>query len=370
MERFKSATLESSNLQPFNLKKMLLNRINLYARVILLFMLASELACKGGGSEEKPKIPSRPVAEEKIALKPAPDFNADSAYAFVSKQVSFGPRVPNTEAHRQCGDYLIAKLAEYGFDTTAQVFEAEAYDGTILQSRNIIASLNPAIGTRILLAAHWDTRPFNDKEVADSSQFRNIDGANDGASGVGVLLEIARSISQSENKPQVGIDLILFDSEDYGAPENYDGLAEPDMWCLGSQHWAKNPHRPGYSAYYGILLDMVGAKDAHFYKEGHSREYAAGINQLVWKIGQQLGYDQYFISRDSPPITDDHYYVNTVSKIPMIDIIDYDPVDRGAFFPDYHHTTRDNMDIIDKNTLKAVGQTVLQTIYNETADIQ
>jgi hypothetical protein len=297
----------------------------------------------------------------------APIFNADTAYAFIEKQVDFGPRVPNTQPHRQCGDYLITTLKQYGANVTVQDFVAEAYNGTKLQSRNIIASYFPNATKRILLAAHWDTRHVADKDVVD--QNKPIDGANDGASGVGVLLEIARIMQADTMKPNVGVDIILFDSEDYGEPETSQPEDIPNrnnkiFWCLGSQYWSKNKHVPNYSAYYGILLDMVGAKGATFAKEGTSMEYAASVVERVWNIAQALGYGGMFINRNSPGITDDHVFVNRDAKIPMIDILDYDSAGEDYFGP-YHHTHADNMQIIDKTTLKAVGQTVLQTLYEE-----
>ena len=319
-------------------------------------------AC-GDNNNDDDNPPPPPPPTTTMELKSSPKFNADSAYNFVKAQVDFGPRVPNTRAHEECGDYLLAKLDEFGWKTIAQTFDATAYNGEILKSRNIIGIFNPTASKRILLGAHWDARPYNDKEVEDSTQFKPIDGANDGASGVGVLLEIARVIGASENKPEVGIDIIFFDSEDYGHPENYDGQWKPDFWCLGSQHWGKNPHIPNYSAYYGILLDMVGARGAQFYREGYSMKYPKVVDN-VWKIAKELGYINFFKFQNSPEITDDHVYVNRLRNIPMIDIIEYDP-GNPSYFGEYHHTSRDNMNIIDPQTLKAVGHTVLQALYNE-----
>jgi len=315
-----------------------------------------------GGTKKPAEEPDE--TEQKMVLKPCPTFNADSAYMFVDAQVKFGPRVPNTEPHKKCKDYFYDQFKAYGFNTIIQNFDATAYNGKKLTSYNIIASYNPQATKRILLAAHWDTRPYNDKEVSDSSKFKPIDGANDGASGVGVLLEIARTIFQAEKKPTIGVDIILFDSEDYGHPEQHaHGSAE--FWCLGSQYWAKNKHKTDYTAYYGILLDMVGAKGAQFYREGTSMQYAGEVTKNLWKVGNMLGFGNHFKNMDSGSITDDHYFVNTLAKIPMLDIIEYDPAGGNTYFAKYHHTLQDNMDIIDKNTLKAVGQTVLQAIYNE-----
>jgi Zn-dependent M28 family amino/carboxypeptidase len=333
---------------------------NIFTLLIGFFLISS--------CQEKKRTIEQTADNTPVITVKAPDFNADSAYAFVEKQVSFGPRVPNTQAHRQAGDYLINTLKKYGADVTVQDFVAEAYTGAKLQSRNIIAAFKPQESKRILLAAHWDSRHIADKDSINPT--RPIDGANDGGSGVGVLLEIARILQQDSTGPKVGVDIILFDSEDYGEPENLKQGDYPNRkpnqiyWCLGSQYWVKNKHKPNYSAYYGILLDMVGAKGARFAKEGHSMEYAASVVQRVWNIGQALGYSNYFINQNMGGITDDHYFVNRDARIPMIDIIEYEPSGRDEF-GHYHHTHRDNMQVIDKSTLKAVGQTVLQAVYEE-----
>jgi len=226
---------------------------------------------------------------------------------------------------------------------------------------NIIASYNPQATKRILLAAHWDSRRIADKDTDRLDE--PIDGANDGASGVGVLLEIARSIGSQELKPDVGIDIILFDGEDDGEPE-FAGSRDNSQiwWCLGSQYWSKNKHEPNYMAYYGILVDLVGAKGARFFREGYSRQYASGILKKVWDNAAQIGQGDFFVNRDSPEILDDHVFVNGNANIPMIDIIEFSP-DYG--FGHYHHTHTDDMEIIDRRTLQAVGETVLFTIYQE-----
>ncbi len=296
-----------------------------------------------------------------------PSFNRDSAYYFIQKQVSFGPRVPNTDAHKVCGEYLIQKLKSYGAKVTVQEFMDQAYDGNRLHLKNIIASYNPDARKRVLLASHWDTRPFADKDT--EGRYDPIDGANDGASGVGVLMEIARNLSMNE-KPKIGIDIIFFDGEDYGEHEDVenpplkDGLVKI-WWCLGSQYWAKNPHVPKYSAFYGILLDMVGGKNATFFKEGGSMQFAPKVVKNVWNTARSLGYSNYFISTNSPGIMDDHIFINRDAKIPTVDIVEFDANSPSYYFGNYHHTKRDNMSIIDKQTLQAVGETLLYTIYNE-----
>ena len=310
--------------------------------------------------------PNEPPPAARKASLPTPDFQADSAYAFIEQQVAFGPRVPNTAAHRECQEYLVNRFTAFGAQVQTQDFEAEAYNGTALQLSNIIASFYPEQRKRILLAAHWDTRPVADKDTQRPNE--PIDGANDGASGVGVLLEIARALQGADTVPRVGVDMILFDGEDYGEPEGQKTARAEHTntvwWCLGSQHWSEYKQPPHYSAYYGILLDMVGAHGATFYQEGVSKRVAPSIVNKVWNTAQQLGFGSYFIPKESPEIVDDHVYVNYNGKIPMIDIVEYEPTS-AFYFADYHHTHADNMDIISRETLEAVGETVLHVVYGE-----
>ena len=328
-------------------------------RIWLLGMVVVLLACEQEKKSGNKLLPEKEIQPE-IAI---PAFNGDSAYDFIEKQVNFGPRVPNKAAHKACAAFLVEKLKSYTPQVIEQDFESTAYDGTVLSLKNIIASFNPGQSKRILLAAHWDTRPFADQ---DSVAFNEpITGANDGGSGVGVLLEIARQLHLNGDF-DVGVDIILFDGEDYGVPANENGFRDVPYagFCLGSQHWSRNKHIPNYSAYYGVLLDMVGARGAKFYQEGLSMNSAPTIVKKVWDYGHSLGYGDYFIYQKSEEILDDHKFVNQWANIPMIDIIEHDPSE-GNYFGKYWHTHRDNMDLIDKNTLKAVGQTVLKLIYME-----
>ncbi|ANQ50801.1 M28 family peptidase [Flammeovirga sp. MY04] len=313
----------------------------------------------GGAASSSTETSSAAVKD-----KPIPTFNADSAYTYVQKQVDFGPRVPNTMAHDMCGAYLANELARHGAEVTEQKMTVYAYDGTALNGTNIIGSINPEAQTRIILAAHWDTRQVADQDDDKSRQHEPILGANDGGSGVGVLLEVARAIANSPDKPKVGVDIILFDVEDYGRPAFEEDQSGDSGYCLGSKHWAANPHKEGYSAYYGILLDMVGAKNPTFLKEGVSMYFAPRIVKKVWKTAQRKGYGSMFVDQKGPQLTDDHLYVNEIAKIPMIDIIDLDPSGAQTFFKHWH-THNDNMDAIDKKSLEAVGVTLLQVLYNE-----
>ena len=334
----------------------LISAIGVFVLVFALFMLNS---CN---SMTTKKTEDQTVEELKIL--PTPAFNVDSAFIFIEKQLAFGPRTPNSKAHQECAEYLLKTLEKMGANIEVQNFQATAYDSLKMEGKNIIASLNPTAQRRILLAAHWDTRRFSDKDAEKNNHNKPLDGADDGASGVAVLLEIVRAIQADKNKPNVGIDVIFFDLEDDGHKEgtNKNDKGDKIFWCHGSQHWSKNKHKADYSAYFGILLDMVGAKNAIFRKEFYSVQYASNIVNQTWLIGQKLGYGQFFVNKElkfgDGGMLDDHLFVNEFGKIPMIDIINYDNE-----FGKHHHTQEDNIKIIDKNTLKAVGETVLQMIY-------
>ena len=295
-------------------------------------------------------------------VKVSPDFDADSAYAYVDRQVAFGPRVPNTKQHTACGDWLVSELKRFGADVTEQKAVLKAYDGTKLNARNIIGSYGVDKKERVLLFAHWDTRPYSDHDADESNHHKPVLGANDAGSGVGVLLEVARNIQTKS--PEVGVDIIFFDAEDYGTPAFIENQPDGEWWCLGSDYWSKNPHKKDYKAKYGILLDMVGAKDAKFYKEYFSKRYASSIVNKVWKTASDLRYGAYFVDRDGGAIMDDHVPVNQNMRIPSIDIIQYDETTESGFGA-YWHTQNDDMSNISRETLKAVGQTVMEVIYKE-----
>jgi len=210
------------------------------------------------------------------------------------------------------------------------------------------------------LYSHWDSRPFADQDTKDMT--KPILGANDGASGVGILIEVARQLSLT--KPNIGVDIIFFDAEDYGQPSSDMVAYQEDSWCLGSQYWTKHMHKTNYKADYGILLDMVGTANAYFTQERISRTYAPDLLRKVWKIGQQLGYQNIFVNKATNFVgTDDHKYINEIAKIPSIDIIHYEE-NRGGFHPSWH-THNDNMSVINKYTITAVGETLLAFIQSE-----
>jgi glutaminyl-peptide cyclotransferase len=334
-----------------------MNRSRIALILLILFVLSGGYFWFSSGNS------ASSTTNSASTLVPSPDFVADSAYAYIAKQVAFGPRVPNSAAQIACRDYLTAQLKRHGWEVSLQEFTSFRYDGLQMKGYNILARYNPSAVKRILLAAHWDARSIADKDTVRPKE--PIDAANDGASGVGVLLEIARQIASSPTKPNVGIDIVLFDLEDHGEPHDFTGNTSSTSWALGSQHWAANIMPAGYKPYYGILLDMVGAKGALFPHEGSSMQYAPGIVRSIWATASDLGYSNYFLDEDAFGISDDHTAVNEVAKIQMIDIIDLRPMNGGYEFGLYHHTHQDNLQIIDKATLKAVGQTLLQVLYRE-----
>lgn len=309
------------------------------------------------------KRASNKISNKKEIIS-APPFNADSAYNFVVEQVNFGPRVPGSEAHKRCGLWLISELKNFGADVTVQNFKTRTYDKVTRNGKNIIASFNQDIEKRILLMAHWDTRPFADHD--DNAELHNtpIDGANDGGSGVGVLLEMARQFHLKS--PNVGIDIILFDLEDWGPPFEMQITYDEEYWGLGSQYWSKNPHVYGYSAVFGILLDMVGSKNAEFRREQHSNNEAKFVVDLVWDKASDLGYRNVFIDELGGQITDDHYFVNKYAKIPSIDIIHLDPNSKNRSFFDQWHTIDDKIEYIDKHSLQIVGDVLMAVVYQES----
>lgn len=330
---------------------MKIEYIHLY---ILSIMVLLASGCSGAAttaSQEKQSVQSE------VAI---PSFNPDSAYSYVASQVAMGYRIPGSESHKKTAEWLVAELQRHKATVIRQEAVVEAYDGTKLPMCNIIAQYAPEKSNRILLAAHWDSRPYADHDPDVNNHRKPIDGANDGASGVGVLLEIARHLGSQA--PTVGVDIILFDAEDYGAPA-WSLVQADDTWALGSRYWAEHPHIDGYRARYAILLDMVGAKGVCFYREYFSENYARHIVDKVWQCAANMGYSHLFVNEQGGAITDDHLNIMRLG-IPAIDIIQMDPTTETGFFAQWH-TLDDNMQHIDPHTLSVVGEVVMTIIYEE-----
>jgi len=331
-----------------------MNRITLFNFLVFSLFIVS---C---GNLRKQTATSDSVAAQPVG----PAFSADSAYQFCQRQCDFGPRTMNSEAHDLCGQWIAAQFARYGLTVTEQKATLRGYDGTPLKSTNIIASYKPGQNDRILVCAHWDSRPWADNDPDEANHRKPVMAANDGASGVAVMLELARLLSI--DSLQLGIDFVCFDAEDWGIPQWSDAPDSGDSWALGAQHWAANIDRKTAKTYrFGILLDMVGGQGAQFYQEGMSVQYASSVVDKVWNAAHVIGFGSMFPRQIGGSITDDHIPVNKVAKIPCIDVIPYYPdCEQSSFGPTWH-TIHDDMDHIEKTTLQAVGQTIVQVLFSE-----
>jgi hypothetical protein len=323
-----------------------------------LLAIALLASCKDTNQSSSSDQPTASVTAAPSNNITKPVFNADTAYAFIEKQLSFGPRVPGTKAQTDCAHWMQEQLRSVCDTVYVQEVKVKAGSGQLLPCINLVGVINPKAQKRILLLAHWDSRPWADQDVANTNQ--PILAADDGGSGVAVLLALARAIKTQPLSENLGIDILLADVEDYGKAEWGD-----ESYALGTQYWAKQPHIAGYKADFGILLDMVGARNATFPLEGFSAHYANAVQQKIWKAAVTAGYSSFFPFENGPSITDDHVFVNQIAGIPTVDIINLKS-NRENSFAAHWHTHNDNMSVIDKNTLKAVGEVLLQVIY-ETA---
>ena len=319
------------------------------------------LTMTGCGNTKKTTITDSAVVTEPVG----PVFSADSALLYCQQQCDFGPRTMNSEAHERCAEWIAGKFQQMGLQVTTQKATLTGYDGTPLKATNIIASFKPEAKDRIMICAHWDSRPWADNDNDEANHKKPVMAANDGASGVGVMLEIARLLVKGDSC-KIGVDFICFDAEDWGTPQWAEGTKnDADTWALGAQYWSSNPHQQGYKARFGILLDMVGGQGARFYQESYSLYYAPNIVKKVWQAAETIGFGSYFPNDEGGQITDDHVPVNQKAGIPCIDIIPYYPdCEQSSFGPTWH-TVNDDMKHLDKNTLQAVGQTLIQVIFSE-----
>ncbi len=328
----------------------------------ILFALIAGLTIALSACKEDKTTKSKSSSTKKTTARKSvkiPTFNGDSAYSYVKKQVEFGPRVTGTKAHKSAQKWFIDKFKSFGAEVEVQKFKAHFANGKTEDAVNIIAHFNPGKTKKVIIAAHYDSRYKAEKDPDPKMRDKPIDGADDGASGVGVIFELARLIS--ENPVDLSIDFVLFDAEDNG-----ENSAGNESWCLGSQYWSKNAAKDKYKADMGILLDLVGAKGAVFTKEGVSKRYAGPIQDVIWNLASNMGYSDLFANIDRGEIDDDHVYVNKIARIPMVDIISIpDPV-KG--FGAHHHTHQDNIDIIDKNILRRTGQVLSAFLYKYSAD--
>lgn len=300
---------------------------------------------------------------EEVLNPVGPAFIADSAMAYCQAQCDFGPRTMNSKAHDLCEEWIVNKFKGFGLEVETQKADLTGWDGTKLHSTNIIAHFNPQAERRILICAHWDSRPWADNDPDSTNWHKPVLAANDGASGVGVMLEVARLL-QNDTTLAIGVDLVCFDAEDYGTPQWAEKNEDSEKtWALGAQYWAKNLPE-GYNPQFGILLDMVGGQGAKIYQEHFSLRYAASIVDKVWSAARHAGFSSVFANEVGGGVTDDHIPVNEAG-IPTVDIIPFYPDCSQSSFGPTWHTINDDMEHLDANTLKAVGQTLIQVIYSE-----
>ena len=318
------------------------------------FLVCTLLAGCKHKQEARPTVPATDYTQ--VAT---PDFSADSAYIAVETQMAFGNRIPGSKAWERCGEWLATQLRRHCDTVIVQDFRATLWNGTSVPGRNIVGSLNPMASKRVLLAAHWDSRMWADHDPLESNRHSPVPGANDGASGAAVLVELARVMSQMP--PSVGVDFILFDVEDQGQPE-WAETYDDNTWCKGSQHWAQNRHTPAYTAVYGILFDMVGTTEPRFTKEQVSRHYAPGLTDKLWGAAAALGHGNIVVNQNTDPILDDHLYVNQIAGIPMLDIVQNSPT--TSFFTHWH-TTTDDLASVSPETMRIVATVVMKTIYGD-----
>ncbi len=327
-------------------------------KYILIVILTALLGACGGKSGRNAGGP------DTITLAPCPTFNTDTCMKYIQEQCDFGPRVTGSEAAKLCRQYLAGQFRRLGAEVSEQQADVTLWDGSVLPASNIIARLNPGNQDRILICSHWDSRPWADNDEDEQNHRTPVPAANDGASGVAMMMEICRLLQQ---KPiRVGIDFVCFDAEDMGTPQWAETEeSTSDTWCLGSRFWAERAREEGYRARYGILLDMVGGRGSVFPAEKVSQEYAQPVASLMIRLGNQLGYGHYFpLNREGGYLMDDHVNVNRIARIPCIDIVPYFTDGPSSFGPTWH-TVNDTPENIDPNVLEAVGQTLTQLIYNE-----
>lgn len=328
-----------------------------------IFLLTIGISFTSCGEERSDRRDHSTEREATVRSVSTPDFNADSAFQFIADQLAFGPRVPGSEAHRACKDYLADQLRSFGANVEIQEFNARLFETQrSVRCFNVIGRFNPGNRNRIVLAAHWDSRYKADHDPDEANRDQPVPGADDGGSGVGVLLEVARQLG--ENPISLGVDIVFFDAEDQGQEGG-----RPETWGVGAQHWSNVIARGGsIRPQYGILLDMVGASNPRFGREQFSARFAPTVLDKVWRVAQNLGYGRYFINQPVAGVIDDHYFVNTIARVPMINIINRPPDTDTGFVPHWH-TLSDDLDAIDVNTLRMVGHVVLEVIYREDAGI-
>ncbi len=315
-------------------------------QLIISLLICAFLGCGNDTPKSKPVEEQKPVIQQ----SPVPAFDGKNAFRYLTAQTDFGPRAPNSAGHRNCLNYLQSEISKYADAVNLQSFTITGYNGEVLNLANVISSFNLNSTTRILLLAHWDTRPRADQEKDKKKQQKPILGANDGASGVAVLLEIARHLKS--NPPPIGVDILFVDGEDYGKER------DNKFYSLGARYFAKNLP-PGFTPAFGILVDMIGDKELQIFKDRYSLQQAPDVVDLVWKTAAELNISEFANEKHQGDIFDDHVPLNQAG-IKTIDLIDFDYPDTSN---SYWHTLQDTPDKCSAESLEAVGKVLMHVIY-------
>jgi hypothetical protein len=305
-------------------------------RKLLPLMLVVLTGCPSSGQD---------APDGAAIARQGPPFSADAAFEHVRTQVEFGPRVPGTPGHQQQLDWMVDYLRERADTVELQPFtHTTTSDHKTLRMTNVIARFNPELNDRVLLLAHWDTRPTADNDANENARNQPILGANDGASGTAVLLEIANVLKQT--KPGIGVDLLFVDGEDYGP-------SEPDMY-LGAKYFAANAG--SYRPLYGVLIDMIADRTPRYPVEEYSEQMAPEVVQRIWSLAHELGYGQYFPRSNQGAVGDDHVPLNKagIRTANIIDCCDHP-----------WHTSEDNLENVSPQGLGVVGNVILELIFRE-----
>jgi glutaminyl-peptide cyclotransferase len=295
---------------------------------MITMAIAAMTAC--GATGDKPAA---------ATVKSSNEFNADSAMSYIRQQMAFGPRIPGTAAWTKTGDWIVARLRATADTVVEQRWTHTLANGKTLPMRNIFARFKPNAKERILYVTHWDTRPVADSDPDPANRTKPFDGADDGASGVALQLAVADALKKLP--PNVGVDLLFVDGEDWGT-------FTPDVDVLiGSSYFAEHLPNAGYRPMFGVLWDMIGDADLNIYQEVNSAQAAPEVVQKVWGLAKDMGYEKYFIPEAKEPITDDHVPL-IKAGLRVIDVIDIDYA--------YHHALGDTIDKVSAKSMKIVGE--------------
>ena len=287
------------------------------------------------------------------------DFDAKAALGYAQAQVDFGPRVPGTPAAKRAGDWIVEEMRRRADTVVVQQWTHVTEQGDTLPMRNILARFKPAATERILYVTHWDTRPTADADAVLGNRVSSFQGANDGASGVGLFVAIGDLLKKAP--PSAGVDLLFVDGEDWGDFDGYEEGSAPDV-LIGSTYFSKHPPEAGYKPIFGVLFDMIADSTLEIYQEGNSVSRAPEVVERVWQVAASLGYQKTFIAQQSGPVTDDHVPL-LGAGLRVIDVIDASwTLGDGR---NYHHTTLDTMDKLSQRSLQIVGDVAIKLLRGD-----